>query len=190
VFAHVIVGNTYNYNIDKWKSDVLLASSKAIDAFTMNVGRDDWQPARVRDAYNAAQQVAPNFKCKPLSPEHGSSSTNMIYSVSVSLDMTSLPCASVADGQSIINNFIAPFKSHPNRYIYNGKMFLSTFAGQSCTFGQGSAPAGWKWLVANAGTPLYFIPNVQIDNAALLSTTWSFIDGYSELSALAQETNI
>ncbi|KAF8685415.1 Glycoside Hydrolase [Rhizoctonia solani] len=160
VFAHVIVGNTYNYNIDKWKSDVLLASSKAIDAFTMNVGRDDWQPARVKDAYNATQQVAPNFK------------------LSVSLDMTSLACATVADGRNIINNFITPFKSHPNRYTYNGKMFLSTFAGQSCTFGQGSAPAGWKWLVNNAGTPLYFIPNVQIDDATQLSTTWSFIDGY------------
>ncbi|KAG8695099.1 hypothetical protein FRC11_001737 [Ceratobasidium sp. 423] len=63
VFAHVIVGNTYNYTPDQWASDIVLAASKAIDVFTMNVGKDDWQPARVLDAYNAAQNVAPNFKC-------------------------------------------------------------------------------------------------------------------------------
>ncbi|CUA67565.1 hypothetical protein RSOLAG22IIIB_07439 [Rhizoctonia solani] len=126
VFAHVIVGNTYNYTPDKWASDITLASSKAIDAFTMNVGSNDWQPARVLDAYNAAQKVAPNFK------------------LSVSLDMNSLACATAADGQYIIDKFITPVKSHPNRYLYNGKVFLSTFAGQWCTFGQGSASAGWQ----------------------------------------------
>jgi glucan endo-1,3-alpha-glucosidase len=62
VFAHVIVGNTYNYNADMWVSDIGLAASKAIDAFTMNVGRDDWQPAQVKTAYDAAQRAAPNFK--------------------------------------------------------------------------------------------------------------------------------
>ncbi|CAE7215672.1 unnamed protein product [Rhizoctonia solani] len=160
VFAHVVVGNTFNYTPDKWASDISLASSKAIDAFTMNVGKDDWQPARVLDAYNAAQNAAPSFK------------------LSVSLDMTSLACATTADGQYIIDKFITPLKSHPSRYLYNGKIFLSTFAGQSCTFGQGSAPAGWKWLVQSAGTSLYFIPNVQINDATQLSTTWSFIDGY------------
>ncbi|KAG8679517.1 hypothetical protein FRC08_016935 [Ceratobasidium sp. 394] len=62
VFAHVIVGNTYNYTPDKWASDISLAASKAIDAFTMNVGRDSWQPAQVKSAYDAAARVAPNFK--------------------------------------------------------------------------------------------------------------------------------
>lgn len=94
--------------------------------------------------------------------------------------MTSLSCASVADAQYIINNFIAPFKAHPNRYLYNGKMFLSTFGGQSCTFGQASPPAGWQWLINNSGTPIYFIPNLQIGDASQLSTTWNFIDGFSK----------
>lgn len=94
--------------------------------------------------------------------------------------MNALPCATVSDGQYIINNFIAPFRSHPSRYLYNGKMFLSTFAGQWCTFGQASAPAGWQWLINNAGTPIYFIPNLQLGDASLLSTTWNFIDGFSK----------
>ena len=100
--------------------------------------------------------------------------------VSISLDMNSLACSSTADGQYIINNFIAPFRSHPNQYHYNSKMLLSTFAGQWCTFGQASAPAGWQWLISQAGTPIYFIPNLQIGDATTLSTTWNFIDGFSE----------
>lgn len=95
--------------------------------------------------------------------------------------MTSLACASTSDGQYIIDNFITPFKSHPQRYLYNSKMFLSTFGGQDCKFGQASPAAGWQWLISKAGTPLYFIPNLQMGDATTLSTTWNFIDGYSEL---------
>ncbi|QRV75654.1 alpha-1,3-glucanase [Ceratobasidium sp. AG-Ba] len=160
VFAHVIVGNTVNYNADKWASDIVLAASKAIDVFTMNVGNNDWQPAQVKSAYDAAARVAPNFK------------------LSISLDFNSLACQTVSDGQYIINNFITPLKSHSQRYIYGGKTFLSTFAGQQCSFGQGSADAGFKWLLANAGTPIYFIPNIQIGDATQLKSTWNFIDGY------------
>ncbi|KAG9102289.1 hypothetical protein FS749_009629 [Ceratobasidium sp. UAMH 11750] len=39
VFAHLIVGNTYNYDATHWETDIVLASSKAIDVFTLNVGR-------------------------------------------------------------------------------------------------------------------------------------------------------
>lgn len=64
MFAHVIVGNTYNYNAAMWSTDVALAYSKAIDAFTMNVGQDSWQPSQVKTAYDAATTAAPNFKRK------------------------------------------------------------------------------------------------------------------------------
>ncbi|KAG8751070.1 hypothetical protein FRC11_009759 [Ceratobasidium sp. 423] len=162
VFAHVIVGNTYNYTPNQWALDITLAASKAIDAFTMNVGRDDWQPTQVLDAYNTAQKIAPNFK------------------LSVLLHMNLLACAMEADGQYIIDKFITLFKSHPNQYLYNNKMFLSTFAGQSCTFSQASAPAGWQWLIQNTGTLIYFILNLQIGDATQLSTTWNFIDGFNK----------
>lgn len=32
------------------------------DAFALNVGREDWQRARVTDAYGAALQLQTNFK--------------------------------------------------------------------------------------------------------------------------------
>lgn len=62
VFAHHIVGNTYPYNISDWLEDVDLAHQYDIDAFALNVGSDSWQPARVADAYMAAQQSNTGFK--------------------------------------------------------------------------------------------------------------------------------
>ncbi|QRV96019.1 alpha-1,3-glucanase [Ceratobasidium sp. AG-Ba] len=170
VFAHVVVGNTHNYTPDKWSADITLAYSKAIDVFTMNVGRDSWEPSQVKSAYDAAATASPNFK------------------LSVSLDFNSLACQTEEDGKYVIDNFITPFKSHSQQYIYGSKMFLSTFAGQQCTFGQGSADAGFKWLIANAGTPLYFIPNIQFGDATALKTTWSFIDGYKLWNAWPKGT--
>lgn len=50
--AHHMVGNTYPYTQEDWRDDISLAhTSGSIDAFALNVGRDDWQPARVADAY-------------------------------------------------------------------------------------------------------------------------------------------
>ncbi|OBZ77253.1 hypothetical protein A0H81_01817 [Grifola frondosa] len=46
VFAHFIVGNTYNYTINDWFKDISLASSKGIDAFALNVGADSWDRPR------------------------------------------------------------------------------------------------------------------------------------------------
>ncbi|KAG8708165.1 hypothetical protein FRC09_001404 [Ceratobasidium sp. 395] len=159
VFAHFILGNAYNFNPGVWESNIASASSKGIDVFTLNVGPDVWQPARLVDAYNAAQKAAPNFR------------------MSISFDMTELPCASADDGQRLINNFIRPIQSHPSRYMYNSKMLLTTFAGQWCTFGQANPSDGWRWFLGAAGTPIYFIPNFQIDVSELAST-WTWLDGY------------
>ncbi|KAG8729557.1 hypothetical protein FRC10_003807 [Ceratobasidium sp. 414] len=65
VFAHLIVGNTYNFDPQHWETDIALASSKAIDVFTQ-------QPDRVVAVYDMAQQVTSKFK------------------MSISLDMTEL----------------------------------------------------------------------------------------------------
>ena len=66
----MMVGNTYPYQLDDWKKgtwltrrlssltwprDINLALEHGIDGFALNIGSDDWQVARVADAYNAAQ---------------------------------------------------------------------------------------------------------------------------------------
>lgn len=46
-----MVGNTYPYTVDTWAADIALAYANGIDSFALNIGSDDWQPARVADAY-------------------------------------------------------------------------------------------------------------------------------------------
>ncbi len=60
VYAHHMVGNTYPYGVSDWASDISAAQAAGIDGFALNMGSDYWQPARVADAYTAAN--AAGFK--------------------------------------------------------------------------------------------------------------------------------
>lgn len=51
VVAHHMVGNTFPYTAQSWLNDIILAHASGIDAFALNMGSDDWQPARVADAW-------------------------------------------------------------------------------------------------------------------------------------------
>jgi glucan endo-1,3-alpha-glucosidase len=53
---------TYSYTQDTWRSDILLAADAGLDGFALNMGRDDWQPARVASAYAAAKAYGSAFK--------------------------------------------------------------------------------------------------------------------------------
>lgn len=77
----------------------------------------------------------------------------------------SFPCGSASDAQTLRNLVIA-HASHPNQLLYDSRAFVSTFSGESCTFGQSSAPDGWKNEFA--GHPdllgkIYFVPAFFID---------------------------
>ncbi len=100
-----MVGNTFPYTVQDWADDITLAHSSGIDGFALNIGSDDWEPGpcgrRVRIGimfpgprptnlaifyrYQAAQQ------------------TNLGFKLFLSLDMTSLPCASANDAQNLRN---------------------------------------------------------------------------------------
>jgi glucan endo-1,3-alpha-glucosidase len=62
VFAHHIVGNTYNFTPSTWSSDVTLAHTSSIDGFALNIGNQPWEPARVQSAYDAAASSGTGFK--------------------------------------------------------------------------------------------------------------------------------
>jgi Glycosyl hydrolase family 71 len=51
VVAHHMVGNTFPYTKQDWAEDIQLAHAAGIDGFALNTGREDWEPARVADAY-------------------------------------------------------------------------------------------------------------------------------------------
>lgn len=62
VFAHHIIGNTYNFTPSTWNSDVALAHASGIDGFALNIGNGDWEPAQVQSAYEAAANSGTGFK--------------------------------------------------------------------------------------------------------------------------------
>lgn len=160
VVAHFMVGNSYPYTLNDWLSDIQLAHESGIDGFALNVGSDSWQPQQVASAYQAAQQSGTGFK------------------LFMSFDMTALPC-NTADDAAALRNYITTYAKHPNQFMYNGRVYASTFAGESCTFGQGSAVAGWKsqFIQQLTGTnAVHFVPSFFIDPSAF-NTYNGVIDG-------------
>jgi glucan endo-1,3-alpha-glucosidase len=78
-----------------------------------------------------------------------------------------IPCASPGDAQ-FLRNFITTYATHPNQLIYDGRVFASTFAGESCTFGQGSPAAGWASQFTRhpdltGQNAVFFVPSFFID---------------------------
>jgi len=100
----------------------------------------------VADAYAAAVQSKLDFK------------------LFISLDMTSFSCGSTQDAQ-VLRNIVHPYLSHPNQLLYNSRPVVSTFSGQSCTFGQGTPEQGWQTqFTSNPGLGnIYFIPSFFVD---------------------------
>jgi glucan endo-1,3-alpha-glucosidase len=54
-----------------------------------------------------------------------------------------MPCSSPGDAAAL-RDYITRYADHPNQLRYNGQVFASTFAGDTCTFGSGSSVEGWK----------------------------------------------
>ncbi|KAF8895521.1 glycoside hydrolase family 71 protein [Infundibulicybe gibba] len=149
VVAHHMVGNTFPYVLQDWADDIALAHASGIDGFALNTGRDAHEPDRIADAYEAARQSGLDFK------------------LFLSLDMASRPCASPADAQTL-RALVSKYIDHPNQFRYNDRAFVSTFAGETCQFGQGSVPEGWKSQFARnpeLDGKIYFVPSFFIDPA-------------------------
>jgi glucan endo-1,3-alpha-glucosidase len=76
-----------------------------------------------------------------------------------------LPCASPDDATSL-RNLVSTYISHPNQLQYASRAFVSTFSGESCTFGQGSVSEGWSTQFSNhpdLSGKIYFVPAFFID---------------------------
>ncbi|EKM53184.1 glycoside hydrolase family 71 protein [Phanerochaete carnosa HHB-10118-sp] len=87
--------------------------------------------------------------------------------------MTSFPCAATTN-VPIIRQYIQNYTAHTNQLLYNGKVFVSTFAGQDCTFGTSSVNQGWTNTVKN-GLNTYFVPSFFVDPATFKN--YSVLDG-------------
>ncbi|TFK34633.1 glycoside hydrolase [Crucibulum laeve] len=164
VVAHFMVGNTYPYTVDDWTQDFQLAASKGIDAFALNIGRDPWEPDRIADAFKAMAMIMaqPN---SPLLPTPS-------FRLFLSFDMSSLPCGSPSDADTI-RSLIRAYAVHPAYLLFQGRPVLSTFGGEYCNFGTGSLDAGWASVIRNGvlngvggpmgGKEVVFLPAFFID---------------------------
>ncbi|PSR74813.1 hypothetical protein PHLCEN_2v9527 [Hermanssonia centrifuga] len=151
VVAHHMVGNTYPYTQDDWTSDIQAAHAAGIDGFALNIGSDDWQPTQVASAYQAAAASGTDFK------------------LFISFDMSVLPCSS-PDDAAALRNYITTYAQHPNQLQVNNRAFASTFAGESCSFGQGSVPQGWSSQFTqhpdlSGANAVHFVPSFFVDPA-------------------------
>ncbi|WWD02288.1 hypothetical protein V865_000327 [Kwoniella europaea PYCC6329] len=155
LFAHHMVGNTYSYTQSTWADDISQASAAGIDGFALNYGSDSWQPSRIADAYAAAKANG-NFK------------------MFLSMDVSSLGCSSTSDASNLVNT-IATYASNSAQAKVNSKVLVSTFAGESCTFGQGSYQAAWTYfnsLLTAKSIDIYFVPATFADISTFSSSSW------------------
>lgn len=138
VFAHFMMGNAYPLGVSDFASDIAAAQAVGIDGFALNVGPDSWMTDRVAKMYQAA--VGTSFK------------------LFISLDMAVMASDSISD----LTPWITDYSSHANQYFYQDKQFVSTFAGESITFGMSDAAAGWQSFkddLSASGVDIFFVPS-------------------------------
>jgi glucan endo-1,3-alpha-glucosidase len=62
--------------------------------------------------------------------------------------------------------------SHPNQLQYASQAFVSTFAGETCTFGQGSVSHGWSSQFSNhpdLSGKINFVPAFFVDPSTFVN---------------------
>jgi len=150
-----MVGNTYSYTPAIWADDIAKASANGIDGFALNMGRDEWEPARIADAYAAAEAKG-NFK------------------LFFSLDVSSLGCSTTAHAANLAN-IILTYANSSAQALYKDKVLVSSFAGENCNFGQSSVTAGWAYtkdLLTAQNTSIYLMPAIFSDPAGFKALDW------------------
>ena len=141
-----------------------MALAHGIDGFALNIGSDDWQAARVADAYAAA--LGTKFQLFI--------SFDMAYRFHfrfvVILSLTPfpyriIPCGSHTDVERI-QKYITDYRLHPNQMRFNDRIVVSTFAGESCRFGTNDLNQGWLETIKSEDTP----PVLPLTSLTLLIT--------------------
>ena len=82
--------------------------------------------------------------------------------------MTSLPGSSHSD-VTALRDLILACANSPNQLKLNGKIVVSTFAGENCTFGERTVGAGWQRAVKEGMPPVGNLSDVGIKAAPISS---------------------
>ncbi|EFP74200.2 hypothetical protein PGT21_035773 [Puccinia graminis f. sp. tritici] len=164
VFAHFIAGLTIDYTRDDWKNQIGLAASHGIDAFALNVGApDNWQVDQVATAYDVASQIT--------------RTNGQPFQLFLSLDMSVIKTATE------VSSWVTKFAPMKSQLLIGGKAFVSTFAGESNSFGANNASIGWQAAVkaplAALSPPMdaTFVPVWSSLNPSTAVSTNPVVDG-------------
>jgi glucan endo-1,3-alpha-glucosidase len=156
VFCHFMMGNTYPYTETTFLNDISVAQSAGIDGFALNIGQDTWTSSRIATFFAASQQFH-TFK--------------LFFSFDMSI---------IVDANTIVN-YVLQYKDHPNSYKYRGKYFMSTFAGESTTFGHRDPNQGWDKEVISKlrdrGVEVCFVPSFSGVDAWQMYNKFPVVDG-------------
>ncbi|KAK4703806.1 glucan endo-1,3-alpha-glucosidase, partial [Phenoliferia sp. Uapishka_3] len=176
VFAHVVAGVWQSYTADDWQAgaslspthflaDISLAKAANIDAFALNVGDDDSDPYQLDLAYSAAESIG-GFK------------------LFISLDM--VYAGKFGSIDTIISRYIVPFAGRSGQFYYQGRPFLSTFAGENPgTWLEGNSDINSTWSTFKSkasaqGFDLFFVPFWTGLDASTAVTSHSVVDGIAQ----------
>lgn len=166
VFAHFMFANTYSMSTDDYAGQIRRAQQSGIDGFAINIGPDDWIPGKVPQIYDAAAQCG-DFK------------------IFVSLDMNYN-----YDWNTLLD-YVRNHFDHPNAFRYNGKFFISTFAGQQHSDDEWQN--SFKNVLAGEGKDIFFVPSFFYDPNGIFEAhpvmdgwfdwlAWNTGDGYKDTS--------
>ena len=123
--------------IERW-TGIKLAASAGFDALALSVGNEPWEARQVANAFCAASKFN-----NATETAKGTDASRSGFKLFLSFNMTSLPCSSVRDA-SILQQYIRTYANHIDYFRYDGRMLVSTFAGDECRFGERSLDEGWK----------------------------------------------
>ena len=102
-----------------------------------------------------------------------------------------MPCSSPDDAAQL-RQYITTYAQHPNQLKVNGRVFASTFAGESCQFGQGSVAEGWTTQFVQQLTgddAVHFVPSFFVD-PAIFNQYNGAIDGMFNVRVMLVELDM
>lgn len=153
-----MLGNTYSYTADSWIPDIQQAKRYNVDGFALNLGSESWQETAMFNSYKAAEADG-QFK------------------LFISFDFAVMSCSSAADAHKVLD-LIRRTASSPAQAMFEGKVIVSTFLGEACSFGVGGSDP-WGTAIFTpleaAGINVYFIPFFSTQTHSLTQSRW--VDG-------------
>jgi len=160
VFAHLIIGNTYNYTQQDFLTEIQIAHAAGIDGFALNFALPvnfSSTDLSLNQVYSAAEQYGNGF------------------GLFLSFDYGVVPNWE----PSVVISYINRYSSSPAQYRYKDKPFVSTFEGPDHA-------SDWEEIKAQTGC--FFIPDYS-SKGAVGAAALPNVDGLLSWDAWPEYTN-